>query len=182
MNPPFSHRLSRRDFLGAASSGIAMATYPAAASEDPRAEVTARLNAWLENRFDGWVARSPMQQGFLGLGTNLDRWDDISEVRYLEDVDRARTELADLRANFKLGTFTAEGQLSYRLYESESEQRIANAEWRYHDYPVNQMFGWQQKIPSFLINIHRIRSASGKRLMFSPQDLCMTPHCAIAAM
>lgn len=160
MNPPFSHRLSRRNFFYVAASGAVAAVCPAGASEDSRPEATARLNAWLENRFDGWVARSPMQQGFLGLGTNLNQWDDISETRYLEDVARAQNELRDLRANFTPETFTGEGQLSYRLFELESEQRILDSEWRYHAYPVNQMFGWQQRLPSFLINIHRIESTA----------------------
>ena len=157
-NPPFSQWISRRHFLAAVSSGVAVITFPTEATEDSRSEATTRLNAWLESRFDGWVARSPMQQGYLGLSTNLDKWDNISEVHYLEDVARSRKELADLRGNFKPATLTSDGQLSHRLYEYESEQRTSRAEWRYHDHPVNQMFGWQQKIPSFLINIHRIRS------------------------
>ena len=71
-----------------------------------------------------------MQQGFLGLGTNLSQWDDISEVRHLEDVAGAQGELSDLRANFKPEAFTVEGRLSSRLFELKSDQRISDSEWR----------------------------------------------------
>ena len=155
---PLFRDFTRRKFLCAAASTAVMPFCHASASEDTRLEATERFNTWLESRFDGWVGRSPMQQGYLGLRTNMDRWDDLSESRAAAEVARAQKELIDLRANFALQSLTLDGQLNHRLYESELEQRIAEVEWRYHEYPVHQMFGWQQIIPSFLINIHSVTS------------------------
>ncbi len=155
---PFSHGMRRRSFLCGVASTAVMPIRRAIAGEDTRRESTERFNAWLESRFDGWIARSPMQQGYLGLRINLDRWDDISQSRYAEDLERARKELVDLRENFSPSSLTPNAQLSYQLYEFELEQRIVGSEWRYHEYPVHQMFGWQQVIPSYLINIHAIAS------------------------
>lgn len=117
---------------------------------------TMRLNGWLETRFDAWLAASPMQQTALGLKTGLDKWDDLGPARFAADRARAEKDLADLRDAFGADDLSTEGRISYRLYEYESEKRIADDRWRFHDYPVNQQSGWQQQIASFLINIHRI--------------------------
>lgn len=117
---------------------------------------TMRLNGWLETRFDAWLAASPMQQTALGLKTSLDKWDDLTPSRFAADKARAEKDLADLRDAFGADDLSTEGRLSYRLYEYESEKRIADDRWRFHEYPVNQQTGWQQQIASFLINVHRI--------------------------
>lgn len=151
---------TRRRFLlatGATFAGLGASLgggRPWAASEATPA--TMRLNGWLETRFDAWLAASPMQQAALGLKTGLDKWDDLSPARFAADKARAEKDLADLRDAFGADDLSTEGRLSYRLYEYESERRIADDRWRFHDYPVNQQTGWQQQIASFLINIHRI--------------------------
>jgi len=47
-------------------------------------------------------------------------------------------------------------KLSYKLFKKEYEKEIADYEFRYNDYPVNQMFGLHSHVPSFLISIHGI--------------------------
>ena len=44
-----------------------------------------------------------------------------------------------------------ETQLSYRLLEQQLKERIADYQWRHHNYPVNQMFGVHSMVPAFLI-------------------------------
>src|SRR5690606_38646089 len=50
--------------------------------------------------------------------------------------------------------------LSYKLFKQMLEEDIEDHKFRYHDYPVNQMFGAQSRKPAFLINMHRIDSIS----------------------
>ncbi len=137
--------------------GASLRAAPARAAGDST-PATMRLNGWLETRFDAWLAASPMQQTALGLKSGFDRWDDLTASRFAADKARAEKDLADLRDNFGADALSTEGRLSYRLYEYESEKRIADDRWRFHDYPVNQQSGWQQQIASFLINIHRVDS------------------------
>ena len=151
--PSFSRRhflASVTAFSAAGSQRISFAT-----ATDPL-PATARLNGWLEARYDFWLARSPLEQAYLGLKTNADKWDDLSEARRLDDVDRVQKELADLRGNFQARAMLLEGSLSYRLYEYRCEQLIKDFAWRHHEYPVSQIDGWQQEIPSFLMNIHQV--------------------------
>ncbi len=97
-----------------------------------------------------------MEQAYLGLKTNGDKWDDLSEAHRLDNFDRVQRELADLRENFTSPVILPEGRLSYRLYEYRCEHLINDFAWRNHEYPVSQIDGWQQEIPSFLMNIHHI--------------------------
>ena len=155
--------LPRRRFLAATAAlgvgaGLRVGNAPAWASEEDPLPGTTRLNGWLETRWQFWLARSPMQQGYLGLKANLDKWDDISEARAHDDRARKEREIADLRENFHPASLTPQGRLSFRLYEYQSEQSLADFRWRHHQYPVSQMDGWQQEIPAFLLNIHHIDS------------------------
>ena len=151
--------LSRRSLLvSAAAYGAAAGPLRAYASEEDPLPTTARLNGWLESRYDFWLARSPMQQSFLGLKTDLDKWDDIGEIRAHDDVERIEHELTDLRDNFRPAALTDEGRLNFRLYVARDEALLDDFAWRQHAYPLNQVNGWQQRIPSFLMNIHAVAS------------------------
>ena len=152
--------LSRRRFLATTTAlGVAAAAGRfVRATEDDFLPSTARLNGWLETRYDFWLARSPMEQSYLGLKTNLDKWDDISDARERDDHDHVQKELSDLRESFRPATLSPEGRLSYRLYELRCEQLIDDFRWRNHGYPVNQMGGWQQEVPSFLMNVHGVET------------------------
>ncbi|GAB4122887.1 MAG: DUF885 domain-containing protein [Rhodothalassiaceae bacterium] len=118
-----------------------------------------RLHAFFERAFEEDLARSPMRQSTLGIKTDYDKWDDISDARAEEDLEIAKARLAELRT-FDFDALDASARLSWRLFETLTAREIDNYRWRHHNYPVNQMFGWQQQIPSFLINIHRVSSKS----------------------
>jgi uncharacterized protein (DUF885 family) len=116
-----------------------------------------RLNAFLEAVFQEGLARSPTSQSFLGIKTDYDKWDDISEARAQEDNELTQKYLRQL-SEFDFDLLDEKTKLSYRLFKQIQERDIAQFRFRDHNYPVNQMFGWHTNIPSFLINIHRITS------------------------
>jgi uncharacterized protein (DUF885 family) len=151
--------MSRRALMSASAAAAALSVLSACGESKPSAEAlkaeTKKLNDWLEERFNFWTARSPMMQSFLGLKTDNDKWDDISEARQKEDYELQQKDLADLKAQFKPENLSDDGKLSFRLYENKLNQDIADYKWRNHDYPINQMFGWQGEIPSFMINVNR---------------------------
>ena len=154
--------INRRCFLAssaaaAALSAFALAQPAIAAGETEASKVeTKKLNTWLEGRFKFWNNRSPTTKAYLGIKEDMDKWDDISEAHQKEDHDLIQKDLADLKATFDPAKLDAAGKLSFRLYEYKLNEDIGDYRWRNHDYPVNQMFGWQSEVPSFLINIHRV--------------------------
>jgi uncharacterized protein (DUF885 family) len=156
--------VNRRSFLVSSTAALALSVLAssaqAAGESDAAKAETAKLHTWLEERFKFWVGRSPTYKAYLGIKEDMDKWDDISEPRQKEDFELTQKELADLKAKFDAAQLSTEGKLSFRLYDYKLSQDIADYRWRNHDYPVNQMFGTQSEIPSFLINIHRVSSVA----------------------
>ena len=133
------------------------AAFAQASSEEIAAE-TERINAFFEDSFQRSVDRSPMYQSQLGIKTDYDKWDDISEASYTRDLAITVQDLATLREEFDFEKLDAQAKISYRLFEQQSEEFINGYRWRNHRYRASQMRGLHAYAPSFLINIHRITS------------------------
>lgn len=119
-----------------------------------------RLHAFFDAAYQETIDRSPMRQAYLGIKTeDYGRWDDLSQEHAEEDHRINQRYLAEL-AEFDYDALNAADQLSYRLFKAQTQRAVDGYKWRHYSYPVNQMFGWQSSIPSFLINIHRITSVS----------------------
>ncbi len=119
-----------------------------------------RLNAWFEQKFDAAVARDPMRQTYLGIKDRYDEWTDPSEAFELAELEYQRADVAEMKASFEFDKLDHQSQLSWRLAEYQLERAEAAFPFRGHSYTFNQMFGVQSGIPAFLINQHKVTSAS----------------------
>jgi len=117
---------------------------------------TERANAFFERKFNEGVMRSPTYQSYLGIKTNQDKWDDNSDANNLIELAFTKADLKELHETIDYDKLDEQGQVSYRLFEEQSERQIRRHDYRFNSYPVNQMRGAQSSIPSFLINIHRV--------------------------
>ncbi|MBB4658715.1 DUF885 domain-containing protein [Parvularcula dongshanensis] len=154
----------RRNLLLAA---CALALFPAAVPFAAAATVQAaaqtedaRLVAFLDEKFEERVARSPEYQTYLGRKTSLDRWDDRGPEA--EDRERALLErqLEELRTGFDRGALSAEGQLNYDLFAYTLENDLRLDQFRMQRFPLSQFRGIHSNIPVFLANYHRVDSVS----------------------
>jgi uncharacterized protein (DUF885 family) len=116
---------------------------------------TQRLDAFFERVFERSLMRSPLRQTRLGLKTQQDRWDDISERRQLEDVELVRGDLEEL-SRFDFQKLDSTAQLSYRLFERNSREALQAYEWRYSGYLITQMGGLHRRVATTLLNEHSI--------------------------
>jgi uncharacterized protein (DUF885 family) len=119
-----------------------------------------RANEFFDKNFDDFVARHPQTASQLGLKTGYDKWDDLSDAANAEDLAFAVQNLAKLKRDFDFAALDPQTQLSWKLFESDVQQNAEGFRFRFHNYPVNQMFGWHAQTPTFLINIHRVDSVS----------------------
>jgi len=87
------------------------------------------------------------------------KWDDISEARSEEDLELTKKNLAKVKT-LDVSKMDAQTALSTKLMIQQLEDQIADYKWRYHNYPVNQMFGLHSMVPSLLINQHQITDVS----------------------
>ena len=118
-----------------------------------------RANEFFDRNFDDYISRHPQFASSLGLKTSYDKWDDLSDASNAEDLAFAVQNLSRLKREFDFDALDPQTQLSWKLFENDVQQNAEGFRFRFHNYPVNQMFGWHSQTPTFLINIHRIDSA-----------------------
>jgi uncharacterized protein (DUF885 family) len=125
---------------------------------DSRSE-SERLGVFANERFDNWIARSPEWQSYLGIKDDYGKWDDHSPEDDAADLAVSEDDMRLLKA-FDFDAFDEQARISYRLFEREVQEKLDRYQFRFHGYPVNQMFGWQSDMPAFLINIHQVTDRS----------------------
>ncbi|SKB38677.1 Uncharacterized conserved protein, DUF885 familyt [Salegentibacter holothuriorum] len=135
-------------------------------SEEEIEAHSAELNQYFEEEFQKDVAESPMMQTRLGQKNNYGKWDDFSHLKYVEDRNKAKRRLEELK-KIDVSSLNKETRLSYDLYLQKQENELEDYDYRFYNYPVNQMFGYHAELPAFLINMHRIDSISDAKAYIS---------------
>ena len=120
---------------------------------------SAQANKLFDDIFMQGVMRSPIYQTYMAIKQDYDKWDDISDARAAEDLALSQENLTKLSA-IDINKLDEQTKLSYQLMQQQLENEIADYKWRYHNYPVNQMFGLHSSVPSLLINQHSISDIS----------------------
>ena len=125
-----------------------------------------KANALFESIFMENVMASPISQTHLGIKTDYDKWDEMGDAADDAALARDKKHLAQLK---QINTRKLDRQtlLSYQLLTQKLEQSIEDDKWRYHNYPVNQMYGGHSQIASFLINQHQIGSVEDAKAYIS---------------
>jgi len=121
-------------------------------------EASGALNKYFDVEFEKDIAESPMFQTQLGRKTDYGKWDDFSTLKYAQDLKKAEGRLQYLKENVEEEMLDKSTRLSYRLFKQEQENEITDYDFRFYNYPINQMHGYHSSIPAFLINMHRIDS------------------------
>lgn len=114
-----------------------------------------QANALFDTIFKEGVQRNPVRQTYLGIKTDYDKWHDISEDNAAKELAIAKEDLVRIQS-IDVNTLDAQTQISHSLFIQNLENHIADYKWRFHSYPVNQMYGTHSQIPAFLINQHSI--------------------------
>ena len=139
-------------FAALAASLLVAKTY----TPEQIAAESKRANEFFEKCFDEYIARHPQAAAQLGLKTDYDKWDDISDAQVAADLATQLSNLATLKRDFDFDALDPQTQLSYKLFENEAQRDAEGFRFRLDGYPVNQMYGLHTGAPTFLINIHKI--------------------------
>ena len=80
----------------------------------------------------------------------------------------------DMLHRYDRDALDEEGKLSYDALEFFLKDQVQGDQFRYNSFPVNQMFGVQSSLPSFMADTHQVNNASDadsyiKRLDLFPQ-------------
>jgi len=116
-----------------------------------------KANALFETIFMDAVMRSPMFQSYLGIKDDQDKWDNLSEAHAQKELQISKDNLVKVNA-IDTSKLDPQTKVSLDLMKQNLEEEIADFKWRFHNYPLNQMFGIHSQIPSLLINNHAIKT------------------------
>ncbi len=144
--------------LGALALSTALAAPPEKKPAAPGqvASESKRANDFFDRKFDEYIARHPQFASQLGLRIGYDKWEDLSDASTAQDLASSLESLAELKSEFDFDALDPQTQLSWRLFEQDVERNATGFRYRFHNYPVNQMYGWHTQVPTFLMNIHRV--------------------------
>jgi len=141
---------------GAVATVIAMASTISAAMAEPDVAVTEAFYEFLEESFEASQLRSPIALMQQGRRERLDEWDDFSDQSTFENRDIAIAELAEMRSEFPFDQLTRAAQISFRMFEFQSETTIRNAGWYRHFYPISASFSFPLGVNSLLGRLHPV--------------------------
>ncbi|GAA0667343.1 DUF885 domain-containing protein [Rheinheimera tangshanensis] len=118
-----------------------------------------KADALFEQIFQQQVDNSPETQTGLGLKTNYDQWDDLSQAHRDKELEQTKQQLAQVQA-LNMQSLDSGRQLSVKLLTASLQEELDDAKWDLYSYPVNQMYGYHSNVPSLLINQHSISDES----------------------
>ena len=124
------------------------------------------LDLFYEKAFITFVLENPELLTSIGIAEQFGyrrhnaHLDDVSIAKVERDFAQWHGYLADLKA-YDLAAQTPEQRLSTRMLTWFIESLLEGERFRFHDYPVSQLFGMQSQTPDFLINQHRIADRRG---------------------
>ena len=120
----------------------------------------ARLLAFLDAAFDAQVALSPEYLTSLGSRQDYDRLGDYTLESEARSLALAERQLSEMRARFDPANLGPSARLSYELFERQVERDRASARFDAYSFPVSTNGTPAGSIPVFLINQHKVASAS----------------------
>lgn len=140
---------------------LAVALVAASSASFALAEKTESEKAaeFFESSFKESLANKPMYLTYLGMKEKYGEWGDISAAEDDRDLALVKKQLAELK-KIDFAKLGEQEKLSYRLFEEQAKDQIFADRYRDYGYQVNQMFGLQSQLPSFLINMHRVDNVS----------------------
>lgn len=138
---------------------MAQTTAPAAASSQAQSE-DARLNAFFDQAFQERIALSPQSMTSLGLKTDYDKLDDVSDAASARALALQESQLARMKAQFDPTKLNAQSKMSWRLFEYGVQQARLSNQWRDWGFQFAANGNPTTSLPVFLINNHRISSVA----------------------
>ncbi len=94
----------------------------------------------------------------MGLDFHNDDLDDFSLAGQKRQTARLKDDLETLRSYDR---DSLDDPLSYDVLEWFLADQVTQAEFAFHNYPVNQLSGFQSSLPDFMINTHRVDDLDG---------------------
>ena len=126
------------------------------------------IDIFFERVFVQFALQEPELLAELGIARQIgyrgfdDELGDASPAHTEEMARLMRRDLEQLHG-YNRGSLTPARQLSYDVLDWFLTDQVNGLRWRYHDYPVNQLFGVQSDTPDFMLRVPVIEDATDAR-------------------
>lgn len=152
-----------------ACSALALALALAACSPSPETtpatatattqqaqDESARLNAWFEDQYEALLMQSPMRLTMLGRKDRYDELDDLSEAAMDARLEWLQASVETMQSQFDYDQLDDDAKISWDIWTSQYENARAGQPFRANGYILDQMNGMHSRLPTFLINFHKV--------------------------
>lgn len=95
----------------------------------------------------------------LGIRGHNARLADGSEEQKTREFARLRRDVAQLK-NYDASGYTGQRRLSYDIFDDFLSRTLRGEPWRWHDYPVNPLFGVQADLPNLMTQRQRVNDTT----------------------
>ena len=156
----------RRLLISSAAMMAVLSAAPALAQTSAPAQTAAaesedaRLNAFFEQAFQARIALSPQQMTSLGIKTDYDKLDDVSDAAADRALALQEAQLAQMKAQFDPQKLGPQAALSWRMFEYGVQQARLSNQWRDWGFQFAANGNPTTSLPVFLINNHRVSSVA----------------------
>ncbi|SIP91862.1 Uncharacterized conserved protein, DUF885 familyt [Maribacter ulvicola] len=134
----------------------------ASCKEEPKVEVdqTVALNKWFNEKYEEQLQMSPLGLTAQGRKDQYDKIDDLSKAAEEKELAWSANATKELKEKFDYDKLNDADKTSYDLWVYQYETLKEGSKFKNLDYVFDQMRGMHTRLPSYLINFHKVDSLS----------------------
>ena len=95
----------------------------------------------------------------IGIRSHNAKLDDLSEAHGDVQIAKLKDDYATLHT-YDASGLTGQERLSYDIFDNFVGNQVRGERWRYHNYPVNQLFGVQSNLPNLMTQNQQVNDAA----------------------
>jgi len=126
--------------------------------QKPEMNQTAELNKWFDEKYEELLQMSPLALTAQGRKDQYDKIDDLSKEAEERELAWYTRTTKELEEKFDYDTLNDADKTSFDLWVYQYETLKEGAAFDDLDYVFDQMRGMHTRLPSYLINFHKVDS------------------------
>ncbi len=121
------------------------------------AQESQRFNEYLDKQFEEFLQLSPETAAYFGRKENTDKLNDRSQA-FAEKMHEKDKKMLQEVQKFDVNALDEQARLSYELAVLSLQNDLSGYQWRYYGYDLTQQGGIHSDLPTFMINIHQVKT------------------------
>ncbi len=130
-------------------------------------DLSKELTIWLDEKYEESLQKSPLTLTTLGRKDHYGQLDDVSMKALEEEANWMQQTVEELQTKFDYEQLDKQAQLSYDLWIYKNEEKQKEVKWKPMEYVFDQMTSVHTRLPTLLINFHKVDSLSDMKAYIS---------------